>query len=92
MAFLNETGIIATGIQAATNDFTGNYFLTLFLIWVFFIFIGFIFRMGLMEISILLAPLTVVLMAYNGEWYAAGGLLLVMLAVFLARNWFVQER
>lgn len=93
MVFINETGTIGLTLAAATQNLTGDFYATMLAIFIFILAMTFIFRLGILEISILVTPMIIVLAAYRGgEWTPIAGLVLIALAIFFARNWIVPSR
>jgi hypothetical protein len=90
MPFLNETGIIGTILISATNNITGSLFLTLLLLVIIIMVIAALFRLSLEWTAILIMPLLIVLMSYEGLFLPVGGVFLLYLAVLLGKNFFFK--
>lgn len=90
--FINATDIVGPLLSQGTNDVTGSLFLTLFIVFMVFVLLGLMFRLGIAEITIIMMPMLIALMAYYSEWYAVGGIMLIALGVIFAKNFFVQAR
>jgi hypothetical protein len=91
MAFINETGVIGS-VMVATVSATGDPFMAYFIVFMMVLFAAIMFRLGLIEMMLIVAPLAITLMSNSGVWYGIGGAVMIALGVFIARNWFVPAR
>lgn len=89
--FYNDTGIVGNLIVHGTDKLTGDLFLTLLMVLFVVLLIAFIFRLPLELMLIFVTPLILVYMAFaGGSWVAIGGVLLIILAIITAKNWFIK--
>lgn len=72
------------------NQLTGGLFYTLLLIMFATVFICLIFRLNIEWSAILIAPLSIGLMACDASFMPAGGALLLYLGILLAKNFFFR--
>jgi hypothetical protein len=88
--FINTTGTIGQIYIAATQNITGSEFLTLlglmFLILAFFM----IFRLPLELTSVLILPMLIIFMVYSHNFLSFTGLILIYLAILVAKNWIIS--
>lgn len=87
MTFYNETGLVWTILSSVTET-TGSLFVTLLLIIFVILILCAVLRIPMELSAILIMPLLLVLMAYSGDFFAVGGVVLLYLGVLLARNFF----
>jgi len=87
MVFINETGTISIILVNATNNITGDIFLTLFGIMIIIISLFIMFKIPTIATTILILPMLLVFMSYYGDFIAVGGALIIYLGVMLAINW-----
>lgn len=85
--FINETGTLGVIYMGVTQNITGSEFLTLLGMVLCILLFFMMFRIPIEVSSILVLPLLIILMAYSGEWFAITGVLLIYLAILLAKNW-----
>lgn len=90
MVFFNETGIMGTVIIGLTNNVTGSLFLTLLLIVILLLVVAALFRISIEWTAILVMPVLIVLMSYEGLFLPVGGVFVIYLAVILGKNFFFK--
>lgn len=87
---INATSTLYAVVQGMTTDITGNIVLT----FLFFLLLTISFSVALripMEWGIIFTiPLAIALMAFNGAFLAVGGALLLLIALIIAKNYFIQ--
>lgn len=88
--FINNSQSLGVIINAATTDLTGSLFLSLLGIVAFIIFVALLFRIPLAFTAILIMPMLLSCMAYFSEFLAVGGVMLIYLALILARHFWIQ--
>lgn len=86
--YINMTGSIGNIYSGITYNITGSEFLTLLFIIILIMLFFMMFRIPVELSSVLILPLLIVVMAYSGEFFAITGLILIYLALLLAKNWF----
>lgn len=86
--YINESGFIYGFVYYATTNVTGSLFLTLLFILLGLMAMAFAFRVPIEFTIIFLLPLVITLMAFNANFLALGGILLVWLGIILAKNFF----
>lgn len=86
--YINMTGSLGTIYEGITYNITGSEFLTLFFIILLVMLFFMMFRIPIELSAVLILPLLIVVMAYSGEFFAITGLILIYLALLLAKNWF----
>lgn len=91
MSFVNESGVIANWLSLGSQNLTGDLFSTILLILLLLVVLAAAFRISLEYMVLFFTPMLLVLMAYYSEWYAIGGMFVIILAVLFARNFFVQS-
>ena len=90
MVFINETGIMNTLLIEATNNLTGDIFITLLLLMIIIIAFFLMFRIPIEATAIFILPLLLTFMSYYSNFVAIGGLFLIYLAVLFAKNFFFR--
>jgi len=88
MVFVNESGIISVLLVNATNNLTGDIFLTLLGLVIIIIAFFLMFRIPVELTAILILPLMLTFMSFYGNFVAIGGVLLIYVAFILAKNFF----
>lgn len=88
--FYNETGIMGQAIYLMTVNITGSLFLTLLLMVLFFMACFMMFRLPVELTALFILPLLIILMAYQGEFLAIGGVITVYLAIIFAKNFLIR--
>lgn len=89
-ALFNESQTPWLVMEALTNNITGSLFLSLILIYVLVIGLSMLFRMEIEYTMLFLLPLTIVLMAFSGEFLAFGFVMLLYMGFILAKNFFIK--
>lgn len=90
MVFFNESGFVGTVIIGITNNVTGSIFLTLLLIVLLLLVAAALFRLSIEWTAIIIMPLLLVLMSYEGLFLPVGGVFLIYLAILLGKNFFFK--
>lgn len=91
MSFLNETGFMGVVFESFTTNVSGSVFLTLLAIFVLLIGLFIMFRIPIETILVLVLPVVLVFMAYaQGGFLAVGGVIIILLGIILAKNWFIK--
>lgn len=84
--FLNCTESIGLIVGSATTSTTGSLFMTLFVILILIMAVAFMFGIRMEYTAILVFPLLLGYLAYYGNFYAIGGVILIYLAIILTKN------
>lgn len=90
--FINDSSIVGQIVAAMTTNATGSDFLTFFAIVIGLIAICLMFRIPIEITAIVILPITLTLMAYNGSFFPFGAILLFYLAVILTKYFFFISR
>jgi len=90
--FINESQTIGIIINQITLDSTGSLFLTYLFIVMIIILIAMVFRIPIEFTAIFIMPLLLSLMAYYGDFWTFGGIILIYLAILFAKNFFYSVR
>ena len=86
----NTTGTIGQIITYMTYNVTGDLFTTLLTIVILITILAISLRIPLEFTSILILPLLITIMAYSGQFIQIGGVILIYLALILAKNFFFK--
>ena len=86
MVFINETGLMATLLVEATNNITGNIFITLLGLMMIIIVLFLSFRIPVELTAIFILPMMLTFMAFYGDFIAIGGALLIYIGFIFAMN------
>lgn len=87
MAFINETGIIGTILDAGTQNATGSMMATLLLILLILLVVCFMFGIPLEFASILLLPICITMGSYYSDMFRPIIVILIYIALILCKNW-----
>lgn len=87
MAFINETGIIGTIIQAGTDNMTGSIVGTLMFILLFLVVVAVFFGIPFEFMAVLLLPFVIGLGAYYSSFMIPIVVTLIIIASIIAKNW-----
>ncbi len=88
MVLVNSSGTLGMVIVEFTNNVTGSFFLTGLLALTLLLALFLLFNIPFEASIILVLPFILVLMAYNSNFLAVGGLALIYLAVLFVRMFF----
>jgi hypothetical protein len=88
--FVNTSDTIGQGI-IGLNSITGSTFMSILLIFILILALGLFFRIPIDFLALLLNPFLIVVMAFNSQWVAVGGVFLISLAILLGRNFFFNK-
>lgn len=88
---INESQLPYTILSTLKTDVIGSWFLTLLLLYIIIIGFALALKMPLEFTSILIIPLTLVLMAFSGEFMGMGIALLLYGGFILAKNFIIQK-
>lgn len=88
--FINESSGIGFIIIEAINNITGSMFLTMLGITIIILALFIAFRIPVIASFILELPLILVFMAYEQNFVAIGGVILIYLGVVFAFNYFLR--
>lgn len=91
MTFYNETGLAGVALAGMTN-ITGSLFLSLLLFVLFCMMIAWALKVPVEFTALLVMPLLIVLMAYEGQFLAVGGVILIYLGILAGKNFFFFGR
>jgi hypothetical protein len=89
---INNTGTLSGVLSVMTNNVTGSLFLSMFLVFIVLLFLVLAFKVPLEYAILLMLPILIVQAAYSSQWNPLLGVCLIFIAVFFARNWFVQAQ
>jgi hypothetical protein len=87
MAFIGN-GTIGNVYALATTNITGSEFLTVLGLFIVFIFFGLSAKLDLMPILIVVSPMLLVFLAFNGEFIFLTVAIILYLAIVLANYYF----
>jgi hypothetical protein len=90
MAFLNESGTLGFLILEFTNNVTGSLFITMLLLIISLMALTMLFRIPLEYSMVYILPLLLVLMAYSSEFLVIGTVVLLYLAIIMAKMWILR--
>lgn len=88
MEFINQTGLISDIVVSLSNNGTGSLFLSLLLIVLFLMGLAMVFRIPMELTSILILPMLLTLMAFIGQFWTIGGVMLIYLALIMTKYFF----
>lgn len=91
MAFLDNTGIVASIITGLTNDVTGSLFLTYLMIIFLLVVFAIALRIPIEYTVIVVFPVMGVILAYNGDFLGITGAFAIYLAIIIAKNFFISR-
>ena len=89
--FIDTNGTIYTVLQGITTNVTGSWFLTLLFITMLVIALALAFRIPVEFTMLFMIPFFIVLMAFNGQFLAIGGVVLIYVGILLAKNFFFSR-
>jgi hypothetical protein len=89
MLGINETNSVAQLVIYFTNNVTGSVFVTFLVIFIVLMAFLIAFRVPPFISVILILPLAIVFMAFEGMFLTIGGLLLIMLGIVFATHYII---
>ena len=90
MVFIDTTSVIYP-VYTGLIDITGSVFLTLLMIVILFVLVSFIFRIPSEFTAIFILPMLLSILAYESEFMAVGGVILIYLGYLLGKNILVSR-
>lgn len=88
--FMNMTGSIGILFQYLTINITGSELISIISILLLLIVFALLFKMPVELIMIIILPLILVFMAFYSGFLIVGGLILIVLAILFALNYFIK--
>lgn len=90
MAFINETGIIATILASGTASVTGNMVASLLVILLFIVVVAMMFGIPLEFTSILIIPICLVMGAYYSNFIVPLTIIFIYITAIISKNWLIR--
>ena len=87
---INETGILGQA-YAGMNAITGSVFLTLLSVVLVLMLVAMIFRMPIEFTAVFILPSLLTFLAFESEFLAVGGVILIYLGILLGKNLFFNR-
>jgi hypothetical protein len=86
----NSSGSFGVILDAFTYNVTGSLFLTLLAMVIILLAFCLMFKIPLEYSVIILMPLLITIMAYSSDFKAVGGVMIIYLAILVAKWWIIK--